>query len=124
METTTLEITDRPFYKYSANFNPSILQLDDGRYLMSFRSFRRTTITESRELGAEINHPWMGGPEDINWWQTFAGGFTGTGFLLLNSDLTIQKVLNKRIKGGVDMRLSLWQGKSWVPTISLFLILK
>lgn len=50
-----------PYYKYSVNFNPSLLPLKDGKYLMSFQVFRRFGIEDTKKLGNEINHPWLGG---------------------------------------------------------------
>jgi len=111
MQVVSIQTPDDPFYKYSANFNPSILQLDDGRYLLAFRSFRRLSIQESQEYGVSVNHPWLGGPEDVNWWQSFEGGFSGTGFLILTPDFRVQKILQLKLEDAADTRLIYWQGK-------------
>jgi hypothetical protein len=111
MEAVTIDITDDPFYRYAANFNPSIIQLPDGKYLMSFHTFRRVSLEKSRELGADFNHPWMGGPYSRTWWTPYSRGFEGTGFLILNENFTIYKILHQTVEGASDMRLTWWNNK-------------
>lgn len=100
-----------PYYKYSVNFNPSLLPLKDGKYLMSFQVFRRFGIEDTKKLGNEINHPWLGGPYSKQWWTVKYGGFEGIGFLILNNNLTLFKTLSTRIKGVHDMRLIYYNGE-------------
>jgi len=108
-----------PFYNYSSNFNPSIIQLSDNRYLVSFHTFRRYAFEESafhqkhhismsERVPLYMRHPWFGGPEAESYWQPEEGGYVGTGFLILEIQQSASRVVNVleySLSDGVDMRL-------------------
>jgi hypothetical protein len=92
----------------AANFNPSIVQLLDGNYLMSFHSFRRSN-DESKTKWE--NHPWYGGPNSRTFWNSRYKEYQGTGFVILNQDFTIYEILPILMYDKLDMRLTMWNGQ-------------
>lgn len=85
-------------YKNNSNFNPSIVYLNDDKYLVCFHSFRRYS-------GEGENHPWA-----EPWWEPQPGGFWGTGFLILDIDsegrASVDHVFEDQ-NNGIDMRLAM-----------------
>ncbi len=114
MKVVTINIDTKQF-KYNVNYNPSIVNIQDDLFLLSFSTFRR-----NKNFGLVLPtidnpyHPWYGGPESNTWWNKGVDGIWGTGFVLLKfikNNFIIEEVKNNSVYSnnnvsyGNDMRL-------------------
>lgn len=98
-----------PWTTYSSNFNPSIIQLSNKQYLVSYNSYRRYSIEESATVPPEQLHPWFGGPGSFTYWSLMKGGRFGIFFLILDiyqNKITHIDTVDGHILDAMDMRLT------------------
>lgn len=98
-----------PWTTYSSNFNPSIIQLSNKQYLVSYNSYRRYSFNVSKTVPKEQLHPWFGGPGSFMYWMIMDEGYSGTSFLILNiyqNEISFVDDIKQYISYASDMRLA------------------